>query len=147
MLTYGSSCSRLRLHALPPAPTCATACACSTHILLDLSFAMSGSGGYFASLAPAMSKVLSPGAVLGVPSSKVSSSLSISKETCAFILKNCDVIKPLFRSMMSSYCILIGCQGDRDAPYREFPLFSCAFQCKKVRCLPDSSEIGRFFTS
>ena len=67
------------------------------------------------SLAPAMSKVLSPG-VLGVASSEVSSTLSVSKETCAFILKNRDVIKPLFRSMMSSFCILIGCQGNSDAP-------------------------------
>ena len=115
-LPSGSSYSHLRLHALPPAPACTTACACSTHILLDLSFAMSGSGGYFASLAPAMSKVLLPGAVLDVVPSEVSSSLSISKETCAFILKNHDVIKPLFRTMMSSFCILIGCQGDRNAP-------------------------------
>ena len=68
------------------------------------------------SLAPAMSKVLLPVSVLGVPSSEVGSSLSVSKETCAFILKNRDVIKPLFQSMMSSFCILIGCQGDRDAP-------------------------------
>ena len=68
------------------------------------------------SLVPAMSKVLSPGAVLDVVPSEVSSSLSISKETCAFILKNRDVIKPLFRSMTSLFCILIGCQGDRDAP-------------------------------
>ena len=68
------------------------------------------------SLVPAMSKVLSPGVVLGVASSEVSSSLSVSKETCAFILKNCDVIKPLFRSMMSLFCILIGCQGNSDAP-------------------------------
>ena len=77
---------------------------------------MSGSGGYFASLAPAMLKVLLPGAVLDVVPSEVSSSLSISKETCAFILKNRDVIKPLFRSMTSLFCILIGCQGDHDAP-------------------------------
>ena len=115
-LPSGSSCSHLRLHALPPVPACTTTCACSTHILLDLSFAMSGSGGYFASLAPAMSKVLSPVVVLGVASSEVSSYLSVSKETCAYILKNRDVIKPLFRSMMSSFCILIGCQGNSDAP-------------------------------
>ena len=62
---------------------------------------MSGSGGYFASLAPAMSKVLSPGAVLGVTSSEVSSSLSVSKETCAFILKNHDVCEVL----------IVGCDG------------------------------------
>ena len=43
------------------------------------------------SLAPAISKVLSPGVVLGVASSEVSSSLSISQETCAFILKNSPV--------------------------------------------------------
>ena len=48
------------------------------------------------SLVPAILKVLSPGAVLGVASWEVSSSLSISKETCAFILKNHDVIKPFF---------------------------------------------------
>ena len=63
-----------------------------------------------------MSKVLSPGAVLDVAPSKVSSSLSVSKETCAVILKNRDVIKPLFGSMTSLFCILIGCQGDCDAP-------------------------------
>ena len=56
-LPSGSSCSHLRLHALSPVPACTTACACSTHILLDLSFAMSGSGENFASLVPAMSKV------------------------------------------------------------------------------------------
>ena len=77
---------------------------------------MSGSEGYFALLAPAISKVLSPGVVLGVASSEVSSSLSVSKETCAYILKNRDIIKPLFRSMMSSFCILIGCQENNDAP-------------------------------
>ena len=77
---------------------------------------MSGSGGYFASSVPAMSKVLPPVLVLGVASSEVSSSLSVSKETRAFILKNRDVIKPLFRSMMSLFCILIGCQGNSDAP-------------------------------
>ena len=115
-LPSGSSCSCLHLHALLPAPACTTACACSTHILLNLSFVMSGSGGYFASLAPAMSKVLPPGAVRDVVPSEVSSSLSVSKETCAFIPKNHDVIKPLFRSMTSSFCILIGCQGNSDAP-------------------------------
>ena len=78
--------------------------------------AMSGSGGYLASLAPAMSKVLPPVLVLDVASSEVSSSLSVSKETRAFIPKNRDVIKPLFRSMMSSFFILIGCQGNSDAP-------------------------------
>ena len=114
-LPSGSSYSHLHLHALLPAPVCTTTCACSTHILLDLSFAMSGSG-YFTLLAPAMSKVLSPGAVLDVAPSEVSSSLSVSKETCAFILKNCDIIKPLFRSMTSSFCILIGCQGRLRCP-------------------------------
>ena len=65
---------------------------------------MSGSGGYFASLlAPAMSKVLTPGDVLGVASSKVSSSLSISMGTRVFILKNRDVIKPLF----SKYDVIV----------------------------------------
>ena len=68
------------------------------------------------SSAPAMLKVLPPVLVLGVGSSEVSSSLSVSKETRAFILKNRDVIKPLFHSMMSSFCILIGCQGNSDAP-------------------------------
>ena len=101
-LPSGSSCSYLCLHALLPAPACTTTCACSTDILLDLSFAMSGSGGYFASLAPAMSKVLSPGAVQDVVPSEVSSSLSVSKETCAFIPKNRDVIKPL-----SKYDVII----------------------------------------
>ena len=105
----------LHLHALSPEPACTTTFACSTHILFDLSMAMSGSGGYFASPAPAMSKVLPPVLVPGVVSSEVSSSLSISKETRAFILKNRDIIKPIFRSMMSSFCILIGCQGNSDA--------------------------------
>ena len=77
----------LCLHALLLVLECTTTCACSTHILFDLSFAMSGSGGYFASLVPAISKVLLPGVVLGVASLEVSSSLSVSKETCAFILK------------------------------------------------------------
>ena len=63
-----------------------------------------------------MSKVVPPVLVLGVASSDVSSSLSVSKETRAFILKNRDVIKPLFCSMMSLFCILIGCQGNSDAP-------------------------------
>ena len=65
---------------------------------------------------PAMSKVLPPVLVLGVASSEVISSLSISKETRAFILKNCDIIEPLSRSMMSLFCILIGCQGSSGAP-------------------------------
>ena len=77
---------------------------------------------------PAILKVLSPGVVLGVASSEVSSSLSVSKETCAFILKNRDVIKPLSRSMMSSFCILIGCQGNQRCPLARisfiFPCFS-----------------------
>ena len=55
-LPSGISCSCLCLHALPPVPACTTACTCSTHILLDLSFAMLGSGGYFMSLVPVMSK-------------------------------------------------------------------------------------------
>ena len=76
---------------------------------------MSGSGGYFTSLVPAILKVLSPVLVVDVASSEVSSSLSVSEETCAFILKNRDVIKPLFQSMMSSFCILIGCLGNSDA--------------------------------
>ena len=121
-LASGSSC--FHLHALLPAPACTTACACSTHILFDLSLAMSGSGGYFPLLAPAISKVLSPVVALDVASSVTSSSLSISKETCAFIPKNCDVIEPLFRSMMSSFCILIGCQGNSDAPSGDFLYFS-----------------------
>ena len=91
---------------------------------------MSGSGGYFASPAPAMSKVLPPVLVLGVASSEVSSSLSVSKETRAFILKNRDVIKPLFWSMMSSFCILIGCQGNSDAPSGVFLIFPCFLVCK-----------------
>ena len=57
-----------------------------------------------------MSKVLPPVLVLGVASSEVSSSLSVSKETHVFILKNRDVIKPLFRSMMSSFCICPFCE-------------------------------------
>ena len=77
---------------------------------------MLGSEGYFVSPVPAMSKVLPSVLVLGVASSEVSSSLSVSKETRAFILRNCDVIKPLFRGMMSSFCILIGCQGNSDVP-------------------------------
>ena len=76
--------------------------------------------GIFALLVPAMLKVLLPGVVLGVASLEVSSSLSVSKETCAFILKNRDVIKPLFRSMMSLFCILIGCQGNSNAPSKDF---------------------------
>ena len=48
---------RLHLHAFSPMPTCTSAYACSTHILFDLSIAMSGSGGYLASLVPAISKV------------------------------------------------------------------------------------------
>ena len=78
-----------------------------------------------------MSKVLSPVVVLGVASSEVSSSLSISKETCAFILKNHDIIKPLFRSMMSSFCILIGCQGNSDAPSGDFLIFPALFSAER----------------
>ena len=47
----------LHLHAFLPTPTCTSAYACSTHILFDLSMAMSGSGRYLASLVPAISKV------------------------------------------------------------------------------------------
>ena len=139
----------LRRHALPPAPACITACTCSTHILFDLSFTMSGSGGYFVSAAPApaMSKVLRLIILFDLSSSEVSGLLSVAKETPVFIPKNCDVIKPLFRSMMSSFCILIGCQGTAMPPSGDFLIFPALFQCVKVRCLPDSSEIGRFFTS
>ena len=146
-LLSGSSCSRQRLHALPPAPACTTTCtcmhyhlrlhalppvlhalppgACSTHILFDLSMAMSGSGGYLVSPAPAMSKVLLPVFLLDVASSEVSGSLSVSPETRAFIPKNRDVIKPLFHRMMSSFCILIGCQGTTMPPSGDFFIFPC----------------------
>ena len=66
--------------------------------------------------APAMLKVLRLFLLFDVTSSEVSGSLSVSMETQAFIPKNCDVMKPLFRNMMSSFCILIGCQGNSDAP-------------------------------
>ena len=66
--------------------------------------------------APAMSKVLCLFVPFDVSSSEVGGLLSVAKETRVFIPKNCDVIKPLFRNMMSSFGILIGCQGNSDAP-------------------------------
>ena len=107
-LPSGSSCSCLHLHTLPPAPAVLTSCLTSPLRCLVVE------GISRRWHLPCQKS--SPGDVLGVASSEVSSALSISKETCAFILKNCDVIKPLFRSMMSSFCILIGCQGNSDAP-------------------------------
>ena len=106
----------LRRHASLPAPACTTACACSTHIPLDLFMVMSGSGGHSASPVPATSKSLHLFLLFDATSSEVSSSLSVSTETRAPIPKNRDVIKPLFRNMMSSFCILVGCQGNSDAP-------------------------------
>ena len=130
-LPSGSSCFRLCLHALPPVPACTTTCACMhyrlrLHALPPVSAVLTSClisplqclvvEGISHRWCLPYRIVLSPGVVLGVTSSEVSSSLSVSKETCAFILKNRDVIKPLFQSMMSSFCILIGCQGDSDAP-------------------------------
>ena len=98
--------------------------------------------------APAMSKVFLRLIIpLDVSSIEVGGLLSVAKETRVFIPKNCDVIKPLFRRMMSSFCILIGCQGTAMPPSGDFFIFPALFQCVKVRCLLDSSEIGRFFTS
>ena len=88
-----------------------------------------------------------PDCYLDVSSSEVGGLLSVAKETQVFIPKNCDVIKPLFQRMMSSFCILIGCQGTAMPPSGDFLIFPTLFQCIKVRCLPDSSEIGHFFTS
>ena len=149
---FAFACRRycLRRHALPPAPACITACACSTHILFDLSIAMSGSGGCLLSAAPApaMPKVFLR---LMIPSDvssiEVGGLLRVAKETRVFILKNYDIIKPLFRDMMSSFCILIGCQGTAMPPSGDFLNSPALFQCIKVRCLPDFFEIGRFFTS
>ena len=116
-LPSGSSCSCLHLHALlpvpavlPPAPAVLTSCWTSPLQCLVVE------GISCRWRLPCRKSNHLTSAVLGVASSEVSSSLSVSKETCAFILKNCDVIKPLFRNMMSSCCILIGCQGNRDAP-------------------------------
>ena len=72
--------------------------------------------------------------------------LRVAKETRVFIPKNYDVIKPLFRNMMSLFCILIGWQGTAMPPSGDFLNFPALFQCIKVRCLPDFFEIGRFFT-
>ena len=67
--------------------------------------------------APAMLKVFLRLIIpLDVSSIEVGGLLSVAKETRVFILKSCDVIKPLFRRMMSSFCILIGCQGNSNAP-------------------------------
>ena len=82
-----------------------------------------------------------------VSSIEVGGLLRVAKETRVFIPKNYDVIKPLFRNMMSPFWILIGCQGTAMLPSGDFLNFPALFQCVKVRCLPDSFEIGRFFTS
>ena len=133
---------RLCRHALPPAPAVLTSCStfplqcqavedvCRWHQHLPFL-------GVFL-------RLMIPSSVSSIG---VGGLLRVAKETRLFIPRNHDIIKPLFRNMMSLFCILIGCQATVMPPSGGFPLFSRAFQCIKVRCLPDSFEIGRFFTS